>query len=61
VTCRMLPHSFIHDTQRGLGIISCADHVGAICQEQLDFEFAQGAILHMSGGGIVRYATPTNQ
>src|SRR5262249_22513411 len=46
VTCWMLPNSFVHDAQRALDVIRCADHVGAICQEQLDFKLAQSAIVH---------------
>jgi hypothetical protein len=40
VACRILPHRFVHDAQRAIGVVCYANHVRPSCQEQLDFEFA---------------------
>jgi hypothetical protein len=57
VTCRILPHSFIQNVQRALGIVCDPDHVRSICQEQLDFEFAWGAGLHGRPTGPAELST----
>jgi hypothetical protein len=47
MTGRVLPHSFVHDVQRALGVVCYADDCDTIFREQLDCEFAH--VFHGSG------------
>ena len=40
MTGRVLPHCFVHDFQRALGVVCCADHGNAELRHQFDLEFA---------------------